>query len=228
MKTFDLKFRILFEYLPMVITGLGAFISGVIFKSPIMEILPIFITLFVMLFNSRANRIGFIIGGCNCFLYFISFMMQQLYTTAFSSAFNGVISIISFFLWKKNAYGKATIFKKMKISWRIVFIVLFMIAWAITTYVTKINNGEQPLLDSFSGLIGFIVPVLTMLAFIEALPLDLTGNFISLVMFVILTINDPSHLPFLFVNCYNMYMGTKRALTWIKKYKEQKQKNLTA
>ena len=81
MKTNSLKFRILFEYLPMTITGLGAFISGVIFKSPIMEILPIFITLFVMLFNSRANRIGFIIGGCNCFLYFISFMMQQLYKT---------------------------------------------------------------------------------------------------------------------------------------------------
>jgi hypothetical protein len=83
------------------------------------------------------------------------------------------------------------------------------------------------LLDSFSGIIGFVVPVLTMLAFIEALPLDLAGNFISLVMFILLVFESPANLPFLFVNLYNMYMGTKRAITWIKKYKEQKEKNLT-
>ena len=79
MKTLDKKSRILFEYLPMLITGVGAFTTAIIYKQPVLKVLPIFITLFVMLFNSRANRIGFIIGGCNCFLYFISFMMQQLY-----------------------------------------------------------------------------------------------------------------------------------------------------
>jgi nicotinamide mononucleotide transporter PnuC len=227
MITADRKFKIFYEYIPMLITGIGAFTTAIIYQQPVLKVLPIFITLFVMLFNSRANRIGFILGGCNCFLYFISFMMQQLYTTAFSSAFNGIISIISFFMWKRRAYGKSTIFRKLKTPVRIVFCLAFMIVWAITTYTTKVNGGEQPLLDSFSGIIGFVVPVLTMLAFIEALPLDLAGNFISLVMFILLVFESPANLPFLFVNLYNMYMGTKRAITWIKKYKEQKEKNLT-
>ncbi len=227
MKSTDTKFKILFEYLPMLITGIGAFITAVIYKQPAIQVLPIFVTLFVMLFNSRANRIGFIIGGCNCFFYFVSFMMQRLYTTAFSSAFNGVISIISFFMWKRKSYGHATIFRRLKNSTRIISIAIFLVVWAITTYVINLNGGNQAILDSFSGILGFVVPVLTMFAFVEDLPLNYISNFISLVMFILLTIEDLGNLPFLFVNVYNMYMCTKRAITWIKLYKEQKQKNLT-
>ncbi len=211
----------------MLITGVGAFTTAIIFKQPAIQVLPIFVTLFVMLFNSRANRIGFIIGGCNCFFYFISFMMQHLYMTAFSSAFNGVISIISFFMWKRKSYGSATIFRRLKTSMRILFIVIFMIVWSITSYVINLNGGNQAILDSFSGILGFVIPILTMFAFVEDLPLNLISNFISLVMFTILMFEDLGNFPFLFVNMYNMYMCTKRAITWIKLYKEQKQKNLT-
>lgn len=228
MKTTDTKFKILFEYLPMLITGIGAFTTALIFKQPAIKVLPIFITLFVMLFNSRANRIGFIIGGCNCFLYFISFMMQRLYMTAFSSAFNGIISIISFFMWKRRAYGKATIFRRLKTFMRILFVALFLIVWAITSYLTAQNGGNQAILDSFTGILGFVVPILTMLAFVEDLPLNLISNFISLVMFIVLMFEDLGNFPFLFVNIYNMFMVVKRTFTWIKLYKEQKQKNLTA
>ena len=215
------------EYIPMLITGVGAFVTAIVFKQPAIQVLPIFVTLFVMLFNSRANRIGFIIGGCNCFFYFISFMMQRLYMTAFSSAFNGVVSIISFFMWRRRAYGKATIFRKLKTSMRILFVALFLVVWAITYYITSQNGGNQAILDSFTGILGFVIPILTMFAFVEDLPLNLINNFILLVMFILLTTQDLGNFPFLFVNLYNMYMCVKRAITWIKLYKEQNPKTQT-
>lgn len=227
MKTNSITFKILFEYFPMLLIGLGVLISTIIFHVDFIKVLPIFITLFVMLFNSRANRIGFIIGGCNCFFYFISYMLQRLYTSAFSSAFAGIVAIISFFLWKRNSYGKATIFKKLSTRSRVIFAILFIVAWTITAHVVKLQGGNQALLDSFSGLLGFVIPILTMFAFVEDLPLNLTSILISLVMFILLTIQDLTNLPFLLLSIYNLYMGVKRAITWIKLYKEQKQKNLT-
>ena len=130
-------------------------------------------------------------------------------------------------MWKRKSYGKATIFRKLKTSMRILFIALFLIVWAICSYVTAQNGGNQAILDSFTGILGFVLPVLTMFAFVEDLPLNLISGFISLIMFILLMFEDLGNFPFLFVNIYNMYMCVKRTFTWIKLYKEQKQKNLT-
>ena len=64
-----------------------------------------------MLFNSRANRIGFVLGSLNSLIYIIGYLIEGVYGTVFSTFFGIVAGMAAYFRWKKKSYGKATIFR---------------------------------------------------------------------------------------------------------------------
>ena len=162
--------RIITEYIPLILTGVLIIVLGIIYQQSFIKLLPNLISLFVMLFNSRASRLGFLLGGLNCVLYTVVYAITSLWGNVISSVIGALFAFVSYVRWKKRAYGQSTIIKKMKPLYRTLFVAGFIVAWLALSLALSLGGGTQPFLDSYSGVSGILIPILTMLAYIEETP----------------------------------------------------------
>ena len=215
--------KILFDYIPMAVTGTALITCAIIINQKIIKLLPTLITLLVMLLYSRANRLGFLLGGINCIIYAVGYFMESLYGTVISTLFGAVLAFLSFVRWKKRAYGKATIFVTMKNKFRILGGILFLITWAVVAFIMSKTDNNQYYIDSFNMILGIVLPILTMFGFLEFIPLQIISLTSLHVMWIIIVATENvANVTYLIVSLYNCYMGAKQILTWIKLYKKQR------
>ena len=184
--------------------------------------LPLFVSLFVMSFQSEANRVGALIGACNAVLYTITYICMGVYGSAASAfLFSFPLQLMTFFNWKKNAYKKTVVFKRMSTKVRIIAGISGLALWAILAGVFYYLKYEYAVFDSVSFLLGFIVPILTMLAYIEYTYLwifqAVTGLFLNIQM----VSNDISQLTYLIYGVYALYCVICAFINVRKFYKEQ-------
>ena len=152
----------------IIATGIAILVAGVLCKQEFFLMIPLFVSLFVMAFQSDANRLGPLIGSINSIIYTAAYIYMGVYASAASAIlFSFPIQLMTFFRWKKNAYKKTAIFRKMTTKMRIFWCVLFLVAWGILAGVFMHLDYEYAILDSCTLLFGFVIPVLTMLAYIE-------------------------------------------------------------
>ena len=207
----------------MAVTGTALITCAIIINQKIIKLLPTLITLLVMLLYSRANRLGFLLGGINCIIYAVGYFMESLYGTVISTLFGAVLAFLSFVRWKKRAYGKATIFVTMKNKFRILGGILFLITWAVVAFIMSKTDNNQYYIDSFNMILGIVLPILTMFGFLEFIPLQIISLTSLHVMWIIIVATENvANVTYLIVSLYNCYMGAKQILTWIKLYKKQR------
>ena len=206
----------------IVLTGIAILVSGILTKQHFFLMLPLFVSLFVMSFQSEANRVGALIGACNAVLYTITYICMGVYGSAASAfLFSFPLQLMTFFNWKKNAYKKTVVFKRMSTKVRIIAGISGLALWAILAGVFYYLKYEYAVFDSVSFLLGFIVPILTMLAYIEYTYLwifqAVTGLFLNIQM----VSNDISQLTYLIYGVYALYCVICAFINVRKFYKEQ-------
>ncbi len=206
----------------IILTGIAILVSGILTKQHFFLMLPLFVSLFVMSFQSEANRVGALIGACNAVLYTITYICMGVYGSAASAfLFSFPLQLMTFFNWKKNAYKKTVVFKRMSTKVRIISCVSGLALWAILAGVFYYLKYEYAVFDSVSFLLGFIVPILTMLAYIEYTYLwifqAVTGLFLNIQM----VSNDISQLTYLIYGVYAVYCVICAFINVRKFYKEQ-------
>lgn len=206
----------------IVLTGIAILVSGILTKQHFFLMLPLFVSLFVMSFQSEANRVGALIGACNAVLYTITYICMGVYGSAASAfLFSFPLQLMTFFNWRKNAYKKTVVFKRMSTKVRIISCVSGLALWAILAGVFYYLKYEYAVFDSVSFLLGFIVPILTMLAYIEYTYLwifqAVTGLFLNIQM----VSNDISQLTYLIYGVYALYCVICAFINVRKFYKEQ-------
>lgn len=222
MLVFDKK-KIIGEYIPMLITFIGIVVSAIIFRQDFIKALPCCITLVVMLFNSRANRLGFILTIINSFIYIIGYFLEGVYGQVASAFFGIVIALFSFFLWRKNARGMATKFRHLSIKQTVLFLVLFIVAYAITCFVLIKIGGQVVYLDGLTFILGVGVNLLTMFAFIEAPFINIVNTVITLgVWLVKMFESNISSITYVIISFYNVYMVARTCITYVSIYKKQR------
>ncbi len=223
MKTGDKKKAILFEYLPMAVTGIGILVCAIIFKQMFIKVLPLFFSLIIMLFNSRANRIGFILGSINSCIYIIGYLMEGVYGTVASTVFGIVIMLISFFRWKNNAYGKATMFRRFSACGRALLALVLCVMWAATSFTLSKIGGTATVIDGLTMVLGFATNILTMVAYVEAPFLNIISGLCQFALWVqIVFINgNYAAMAYLVYNVYCTYMLIRTFYHWLTLYKEQ-------
>ena len=224
----ETKRKILLEYLPMVATFIGIITCAILFKQRVIKTLPVCFSLLIVLLNSRANRIGFLMGATNSVLYIIGYLQEGLYGTVLSAGFGILIQITSFFRWKKNAYKKATKFKTFGWKGRTALCLGLLLSWTATSLVLWQMNGSEVVLDGLITVIGFLLPILQMFAIIESLPLAFLNNCINLTLWVrIIFIGGAvANVTYLISSLYSLYMTIRMALRWNALYQEQKRNYL--
>ena len=220
-KLFTKKF-VFFEFLPILIT-FGCILGfGIYYKQMFIKLLPVCISLCVMLLNSRANRWGFLVGGLNSIIYAVGYALEGLFGTMISALFGAVISFVSFFTWKKRAYGSATVFRRMKPKYEILLCLGFAAAWATASLVLRHMGGTEYILDGFNLPLGIIIPILTMFAFVETLPLNVANVCVSLTLWIrIVAAGNPANVTYLIYSIYGVYMTLRMVKRWIVLYREQ-------
>ena len=206
----------------IAVTGLAILIAGIACRQEAFLMLPLFVSLFVMAFQSEANRVGALIGSVNSLIYTAAYIYMGIYASAASSAlFSFPIQLMTFFRWRKNAYKQTAVFRRMSNRNRVLFFAAVGVAWAVTAGVFYHLDYEYALLDSITFLLGFITPVLTMLAYIEYTYLWIISAVVGLLLSVQMVMNDYKETTYLIYAVYSLYCIILAYKNVHKFYKEQ-------
>lgn len=208
----------------IILTGIAILIAGIICKQEFFLMIPLFISLFVMAFQSDANRIGLLIGAINAAIYTAAYVYMGVYASAASAIlFSFPIQLSSFFTWKKKAYKNTVMFRKMTNKQRIIFSSAVIAMWIILAGIMIHFKYEYAVLDSISFLLGFIIPILTMLAYIEYTYLWIIQAIIGLLLNVQMVVNDYKQTTYLIYGIYALYCVIGAFISVRKFYKEQQE-----
>lgn len=206
----------------IVLTGIAILAAGILCKQEFFLMVPLFVSLFVMAFHSDANRIGLLIGACNSLVYTACYIYMGVYASAASAVlFSFPMQLAAFLSWKKRAYKKTAVFRKMTVKQRIVFTAAFCLLWAALAGIFAYLKYEYAILDSVSFLFGFVIPVLTMLAYIEYTYLWIVQAAIGLLLNIQMVINDYKETTYLIYGVYALYCVILAFISVSKFYKEQ-------
>ncbi len=206
----------------IAVTGIAILIAGIVCKQEFFLMVPLFISLFVMGFQSEANRVGALCGAINSLIYTGAYIYMGVYASAASSVlFSFPVQLMTFFRWKKNAYKKTVIFKRMSNKMRLLWSAVLLVVWAVLAGVFTYLNYEYAILDSISFLLGFVVPVLTMLAYIEYTYLWIVTAVVTLLLSVQMVIVDYKQTTYLIYAVYCFYCIISAFINVRKFYKEQ-------
>jgi len=221
LKEFFLKSRV-FSYALILITASGITLSTVLNSESFLRVLPLYISLFVMLLNSTANRYGILIGALNSIFYGVVYLQFGLYGSAVSCfAFSASIQFISFFRWSRHSYKKTTVFRKLSGKKRICLILVLAAAYAISAISLKLSGGSYVLLDAMSIPLGFIIPFLNLFACVEYTYCQLLGTPFSIIIASLMIPTTPAQTAYLIYHVYS-YICIIKAFFNVKEiYKEQ-------
>lgn len=206
----------------IVITGIAILFAGIFFKQELFLMVPLFVSLFVMSFQSEANRIGSLIGAINAVIYTAAYLYMGVYVSAASAIFLSVpLQLATFFNWKKNAYKKTVIFKKMSVKARVVALAALFALWGVSAGVLAYFKYEYAIFDTITFLLSLAVSILTMLAYIEYTYLWIVQAVTGLIVNVQMVVNDPKETTYLIYGVYALYCVIMAFINVQKFYKEQ-------
>ena len=208
----------------IILTGIAILIAGIVCKQEFFLMIPLFISLFVMSFQSEANRIGSLIGAINSLIYTAAYLYMGVYASAASAfLFSFPIQLGTFFNWKKNSYKHSVMLKKMTAKQRILFFSSVIILWIILACIFIHFDYEYAVLDSITFLFGFIVPILTMFAYIEYTYIWIVQALIGLLLNIQMVMNDYKETTYLIYGIYAVYCVICAFFAVRKLYKEQQE-----
>lgn len=206
----------------IAVTGISILVAGILCKQHFLLMVPLFISLFVMAFQSEANRFGALAGAVNSLIYTGAYIYMGVYASAASAVlFSFPMQLMTFFNWRKNAYKSTVVFKSMSKKIRILSFSGFLLLWAVLAAVFIHLDYEYAVLDSGSFLLGFIVPVLTMLAYIEYTYLWIIQAVLSVLLSVQMVIVDYRQTTYLIYSIYCFYCIICAFINVRRFYKEQ-------
>lgn len=206
----------------LIITALGITIAAIIFEQSIFRILPLYISLFVSILQSKVSRFASLLGGINSIIYALVYFYYCLYGAFLSAVlFSFPMQIITFINWSKNQENNEVRFKKLRGFYRILLTLVYIIAVLVSYYfLSKTDNG-YPLLDSLSSVMGILVLILTIFPFIEYTALIICNSLLNIVLYICMIQSTPEQTTFLIYSLYSLVCLIFAILKAIKIYKLQ-------
>ena len=174
----------------VAVTAAGITASSIIFNQSFLRIIPIYISLFIMLLQTKVNRYALLIGGINSIFYAFVYFHYAIYASAFYSLlFSFPLQIVAFIRWSKNKYKNSTILRTM--SWKLRALVLsaFTLSLFSAILVLQLTGSDYAVIDATSSLLSIFVIVLMMLAFVEYMYLSVLSQIMSIALFISMVAN---------------------------------------
>lgn len=206
----------------MLVTAVLITVTGIIYEQKFFVVLPIYVSLFVGLLQTTANRYSLLIGSFNSIIYTVTYVYLGLYATAVSTFFfSCIVQFMTFVLWNKRKYAHSTKFRKLSNKYRVILAVGILVASvAVCFWLDKIGSVYQ-VLDSLSAVMGAVLPVLTLFAFIEYSWLMLPSGVIVILLYASMLTNNPAQITHVIFSVYSLICVTRGFLSVRRLYKEQ-------
>ena len=179
--------------------------TGIILKTHPIKVIPLCISCFVMLMQSKVNRFAFLLGGLNSILYGFSSILMQLYVGA-ASAFlvSFPLQIITFINWNKNTHNGVTETKKLTNKGRVLLFAIMSGAWVVLFLIFSGFGSPFIVLDNTASVLGVVTTVLCMIRYSEYAILQFIGSLITLALNVSVSLADISNLVSVFMTVYSL------------------------
>lgn len=201
-----LKRRVTTKNVIIAITFCLILVAGVLTKQNPLFMIPLCVSLVVMALQAEVNRFAFLIGGINSCIYAAVYIALGLYGTAASALlFSCPFQLVAFFNWKRKAYGKATVFKKLSTRMRVILGAASVLGFVAVQAILVYLGSNYAVLDNLSFVNGVLVNVLSVMAYIEYIYLQFAGGFLTIALNVQVMMTNPAHSTYLIFSLYSLY-----------------------
>lgn len=216
--------------IPILITAVFILITGILYKQPFLQILPLFVSLFVMTLQANINPVGYLLGACNSILYCFVFLYFGLYASLFNALFISFpMQLFTFFHWKKRTVENKVVMRELSWPFRIIVALITVIACVVTIITLSKTDSQFVLLDSISNVLGILIPILTMLAYVEYAYLWPIHSLLALFLNIQVMTTDITYITYVIYGIFSLYCvirGTYNVLIPFHKQKQAEKKRM--
>ena len=206
----------------MLVTAALITATGVTFGQTFINILPLYVSLCVGLLQSRVSRTAYLIGAFNSLLYAVVYAHFKLYASAaYAVLFSSTIQFATYFRWKSRPQGQSTLFRAMTNRQRLLVAGLFALCWGAAWLILSRADSGYRILDISTSLLGILISLLTMLAYIEYAPLMILSGTVNIVLFAAMLRDHPAQITYLIYALYSMVCQIGALKRVLRLYKEQ-------
>ena len=206
----------------MITTAVLITVTGIIFDQSFIRILPLYVSLCIGMLQSRVSRTAYLIGACNSVLYAVVYAQFKLYASAaYAVLFSCTIQFATYFRWKSRPQGKATVFRAMTGRQRVCVVLLFALCWGVVWLILSQTNSGYRILDISTSLLGILISLLTMLAYIEYAPMMILSGTVNIILYITMLRETPAQITYLIYSIYSMICQISALRKVLKLYKEQ-------
>lgn len=211
----------------MGVTAIAITVSGILYGQSAWRILPLYVSLFIALLQSRVNRFAPLIGSINSLVYALVYFSYQLYASAlYAVLVSCPLQLVTFLRWRKNKRGTTTRFRSLTGKQRLMIFGGTVVAFALLYIIMSALGSGYLLLDNAVTIIGILSTVFMMLAFIEYTVLTLIGNLCSITLYITMLAEHPEQLTYLIFSCYSLLCGCIAVYHARRNYKAQQAESI--
>ncbi|MBQ8868857.1 MAG: nicotinamide mononucleotide transporter [Oscillospiraceae bacterium] len=179
-------------------------VFSVIFNVNILNVLPLFISIFIMFLQSRVNRYAFLLGSINSILYAVAYFYMTLYSTAlYALLVSFPIQIFTFFNWKKNTQNGRTETKSLSARARIIMFASMALVWLVFFLIFSAFNSTYLIFDNTISVIGIVTSILCAFRFSEYAILQAASTIANLILYGFMVSDDISKIVWLIFSIYS-------------------------
>ena len=209
----------------LAVTAILITVTGILFRQNFLHILPLYVSLVVGILQSRANRYACLLGGLNSILYTVVYVYLGLYASAgYAILFSFPLQIITFLMWSRRKEGESTRFRRMSPLFRLFVLLGFIASSVALGFVLKAAGSSHQLLDNLSSLMGILITILTMFAFVEYTWLMLPSGLLNIALNIATMQTNPEQITYVVFSVYSMICVTIQFFCVRRLYAEQQRK----
>ena len=190
-------------YAAVAFVGIMIAAAGIVFHQSLLNVLPLFVSLFISYLQSKVSRYAPLLGSFNSLLYALVYFHYGLYASAaYAVLFSFPVQLITFIRWQKNRWRGTTVFRRLSAKQRIGVAALFVLAWGAVYAVLRILGSDFAFLDNTVSLLGILTTFLMMFACIEYTVLMIPSSFVSIVLYSLMIAENPEQVTYLIYAVY--------------------------
>ena len=204
----------------------GITVTAVLFSCDLYRIIPLYVSLIVMILQTRANRFSFVAGGLNAGYYAVVYFTLKLYGMALYSLLVACpLQIITWLRWRRNPYAQATVLRRLSPKQRIGWSAGLAGIWAVLYLILDAFGSGYLVLDNTISVISAAGNVGSMLSLIEFPFMQILAHMLNITLYVQMVANDPKQWTYLIYSVYALVCSIISACYMHRLYLQQRKES---
>ena len=214
--------KTLIDIIPLAVTAVLIAVTGVMYHQAVFRVLPLYVSLIVSILQSKVNRYASLIGGLNSILYACVDWQYGLYASSASALLVSFpFQIATFILWSRRSYKHSTLLRSMSGHQRILTAGVCILVWLAMFFILRCMHSDYQIVDSSFTLLGLLIYVLTLFAFVEYTWLMIPNCLSNIILNIIVMADKPDRITFLVFSFYSLYCNALGFIQARRIYAEQ-------